>query len=365
MRKFVLWLCLSCKRYVSRPAFLLLLLFLPLGAWFFRKEETRENGIKIAVFAEEEDTDSFDQRLVEKLVAYQSGSEGMFSFYRADSLEGLKEDVAARRAECGYVIDKGLEEKLADKKLRNVIRLYEAPSTVAGELSTETFFSLMIEEYDRILFLNYLKEGEVVPEELREGSKEADWLSEAESWYQRFQQNGGTFHFTYRQEEPGGRLPDSTAGPAAERTIFPVRGFAAVFIFITSLYGAVTLGQDERRGLFLMLPGAQQFFCRLASLLGPILLAAISGMGALWASGELGSPIREQWLLLVYCLFTALFAMTLKKVTVKEGLLCCLIPLFMVGSLIFCPVFLDVGRYVEGARWIGKLFLPYYYLMWF
>ncbi len=366
MRKCLLWLLLSCKRYMKRPAFLLLLLLLPSGAWFFGKEEkASENGIRIAVFAEEGEEDSFDQRLVEKLVSYKSGEEGMFSFYRADSLEELKEDVATRRAECGYVIGKGLEEKLANKKLRNAIRLYEAPSTVAGQLSTETFFSLMIEEYDRILFLDYLRNGGLFSEEVMD----EDWLLKADQEYQRIQQNGSTFHFTYREEAQEREIMTDPSGQSAdlrgERTIFPVRGFAAVFIFITGLYGAVTLGQDERRGLFFMLSGAERIFCRLASILAPVLLAALSGLGALWASGEFISFGRELLPLLAYCLLTASFAMGIKRVTGKEGLLCSLIPFFMVGSLIFCPVFLDVGRYVKGAGWIGRLFLPYYYLTWF
>lgn len=360
MRKFFLWLFLSCKRYGRRPAFFLLLLLLPFGAWFFGTEEQKgENGIRISVFAETKDPDSFDQMLVRKLAEYEGEGEGMFVFYPVDSLEALKEEVAARRAECGYVIYEGLEEKLKSKKLRNVFGLYEAPSTVAGELSTETFFSLMIEEYDRILFLDYIKNENLLPGD----RDESGWLEEAEAAYQAVLENGSTFHFVYHQEDRD--FFQEEPQKEQERTIFPARGFAAVFIFTTSLYGAVTLAQDEKRGLFLRLPRMERVLCPLASLLAPVLLACFSGFAALWTSGELGGCLREILLLFLYGLASAVFAMILKKVTVKEELLCCLIPFFMVGSLIFCPVFLDVGRYVEGAGWIGKLFLPDYYLAWF
>lgn len=360
MKKAFLWLFLSGKRYGKRPAFLLLLLLLPFGAWFFGTEEQKgEGGIRIAVYAEEQDPDSLAQLLVDKLVDYKGEPEGMFVFYPVDSIEALKEEVAARRAECGYVIYEGLEEKLKEKKLRDVFGLYGAPSTVAGELSTETFFSLMIEGYDRMLFLDHMENGGFLPE----GQDGGLWLEKAEAKYREILEEGSTFHFVYRQEEQE-RLPEE-AGEEKERTIFPVRGFAAVFIFITSLYGAVTLAQDEARGMFLRLSGTERAFCALASLLAPVLLACLSGLAALWVSGELGNCLREICLLFLYGQASAVFAIALKKVTVKEEVLCCLIPFFMVGSLIFCPVFLDVGRYIEGAGWVGKLFLPGCYLAWF
>lgn len=387
MTRWIAWLALSGKRYLKRPAFLLLLLVLPVGAAFFRREEEKEQpGIRIAVYGEEEDPDSFSRQLTEKLAGYGRESGGLFSFYLAEDEEELKRDVASGKAECGYVIHEGLEEKLKGKKFKGAISLYESPSTVAGLLSTETVFSLMIEAYDKELFLDYLEHGLFGDgkdsgdgkdgkdgESLGEGSLAADGvgLAAAGEWYDLFLENGSTFRFVYDEygERDGSSWADAASEGDAQKghagSVFPVRGFMAVFIFITGLYGAVTLGKDERRGLFLMLPGAQRGLCRLASLLSPVLLASASGMAALWACGELGGWVKEAALLLLYALAVALFSLGLKKVTVSEEGLCCLIPFFLLGSLIFCPVFLDVGRFVKEAGAIGKLFLPYYYLVWF
>jgi len=157
MTRWIAWLVLSGKRYLKRPAFLLLLLVLPVAAAFFRREEEKEQpGIRIAVYGEEEDPDGFSKQLAEKLAGYGGESGSLFSFYLAGDEEELKRDVASGKAECGYVIHEGLEEKLKGKKFKGAISLYESPSTVAGLLSTETVFSLMIEAYDKELFLDYL-----------------------------------------------------------------------------------------------------------------------------------------------------------------------------------------------------------------
>ena len=387
MTRWIAWLVLSGKRYLKRPAFLLLLLVLPVAAAFFRREEEKEQpGIRIAVYGEEEDPDGFSRQLAEKLAGYGRESGSLFSFYLAGDEEELKRDVASGKAECGYVIHEGLEEKLKRKKFKGAISLYESPSTVAGLLSTETVFSLMIEAYDKELFLDYLEHGLFGDgkgsgdgkdgkdgESLGDGSLAAEGkeLPAAGEWYDLFLENGSTFRFVYDEygERDGSPWADTASEGEVQKgrvgSVFPVRGFMAVFIFITGLYGAVTLGKDERQGLFLMLPGAQRGLCRLASLLSPVLLASVSGMAALWACGELGGWVKEAALLLLYALAVALFSLGLKMVTVSEEGLCCLIPFFLLGSLIFCPVFLDVGRFVKEAGAIGKLFLPYYYLVWF
>ena len=40
------------------------------------------------------------------------------------------------------------------------------------------------------------------------------------------------------------------------------------------------------------------------------------------------------------------------------------IPFFILGSLIACPVFLDISVFVPELGWLKWMFLPWYYLMW-
>ena len=57
------------------------------------------------------------------------------------------------------------------------------------------------------------------------------------------------------------------------------------------------------------------------------------------------------------------YAWILKLLVRSSSILLCLIPFFLMGSLIFTPVFVDIGRFVPSIGWIGRLFLPYYFLL--
>lgn len=355
MKKVLLWFFLSCKRYLKRLSFLVILLLFPLGSMAFqRAEQGGGQEIRIAVFAENPRENALGSRLAGDLTAY-GGAEGMFHFYLCGSPEQVKSDVAARRAECGYVIYDDLEKKLDTKKYKRCIGVVTAPSTVTAQLSTEIVFSLLMEHYDRSLLTGYVAENQLF-EPLDAQDRRAGAVEEAGKLYDEYQDNGSTFSFEYKV------MASSENAKPRESSLLPVRGLMAVYVFITGLYGAVTLCQDEKRGLFQPLSHRLALPCRIASLAAPVALSMAGGLLALWLSGTLGSPGREIVLLLGYGAAVTAFAGLLKWIFRSEAVLCCLIPFFIIGSLIFCPVFLDTSRLLPELGKLGRLFLPYYYL---
>lgn len=216
MRRIWMWFYLSCKRHVLKGAFLVVLMLLPVGAfWIYCMQNKEQGGIRIAVCREKEE----DQRketgsslgqgtktrqagneeggeLEQKLVAALTGrpaDEGLFQFYECENERQVREEVASRRAECGYVIGAGLKERLDRKNYKRVIRVYSAPSTIAAYLSSETVFAALIELYDRDLFVQYIqKVGD------NEAWEHPDQLAKrAGQLYDQWLGNGSTFHFTY------------------------------------------------------------------------------------------------------------------------------------------------------------------------
>ncbi len=139
----------------------------------------------------------------------------------------------------------------------------------------------------------------------------------------------------------------------------------AVYLFITSLYAAVVLGGDERKGLFLPLSYRHRFPCALASLAAPVIMAAGSALLALWMAGSFGGLLRETGAMLVYCAGLIILSWLLKVIARTPQALCSTIPFFIIGSLLFCPVFVDGGRFIDGLDRIGRLFPPWYYLKFF
>lgn len=353
MKQAVLWFFLSCKRCLRRGAFLAVLFFFPAAAMAFSLGEKGEDeGIRVAVWAEDEE--GLGQELAEKLT--EPSEAGMFRFYLCGSEDEVEDEVASRRAECGYVIGEGLEDKLDRKEFKRSIRVYQAPSTVTAELSGEIVFASLAELYHKTLLERYAAEGEAFAAldeaERREAAQRAGEL------YEEILAEGRTFHFEYA--ETGGK--EEAAEPEDTKAVFPVRGVGAVLVFAAGLYGGVMLGEDEKKGLFGPLKYSLRLPCRLALLGAPTALAGCSVLGALGAGGAWEGVWKELGCMAGYVILTAAFSWCLKMVCKSSQALCCLIPFFLIGSLVFCPVFVDIGSVFREIEWIGRLFVPYYYL---
>jgi len=367
MRSVAIWFFLSCKRYVHKISFLAILLLLPVVTIFVRGLEQKEGTeIRIAVWPEvsgQNAVTSLEWTLAQDL-ANRGAAEGMFRFYLCDSEEQLKEEVASRRAECGYVIGADLRKKLGANDYKRCIRVYSAPSTVTAKLSAEVVFSMLMARYDKELFQNYVENGEALLPLSGQESTQA-LLAESGALYDAWMENGGTFRFEY---ETVGETADADNGAGTSvsgshtPSLFPVRGIVAVYIFVAGLYSAAVSLSDERKGLFLALPAAIRIPCQLAAMTGPVALAALAGLLALASGGSMGQPVRELAVMAAYIVATAAFSWILRTVCRREAVVCCLIPFFLTGSLLFCPVIVDVGRYVPGMDGVGRMFLPWYYL---
>ncbi len=361
MRNAGIWLFLSCKRYLKKWSFLLILFLLPAGAfWIHGLESEQSQAVQIGVYVEQDaglKAESLEQQLAKRLVQ----EETLFRFYLCDTEEQLKADVASRTAECGYVISGNLREKLDEKDYRRSIRVYSAPSTVLADLSTEVVFASLMELYGREIFVDYVLETAYVSwtENGTEHITEEALENQAGELYDKWLNGGETFRFDFQYRDPVGQAVDmETQGSR----VFPVRGIVAVYLFVTGLYSAVMLGVDERKGLFLPLGYGRRQLCRMAVLAAPVLLASISGFTALAVGGVLKAVGRELFFLFLYFLAVCGFSYVMKLICKTPQALCCVISLLLVGSLVFTPVFVDIQQYFPELAWIEKLFLPGWYL---
>lgn len=180
--------------------------------------------------------------------------------------------MAARRAECGYIFSEDLLEKLESGRFKRSITLVTAPSTAVDKLSSEVVFSGLFTVWGRSLLETYSREGEVF-----QGEKEV-W-KRLEPMYDHYLENGSTFAFQYETE---GR---TQLGKPSMKQTFPARGLTAVFIFVMGLTAAVTVCEDEKRGLFSTLSGLGREAAVFSCLAAPVFLSCVSGFAALAAAG--------------------------------------------------------------------------------
>ncbi len=359
MNEWGIWFLLSCKRYLKKASFLVILLALPAGTFFIRSREKKETlEIRIAVCVEGETENSLEGELADRLV--DMGESSLFRFYKCDSEEQVKAEVASRRAECGYFLSAGLLDRLEQKDYRRCIRVFSAPSTVLAPLSTEVVFSALMELYGKDIFVEYIMEQQEIGETAAAVGVDDERLKEqAASLYDKWKDNGSTFRFEYQNIDSEGRgafLKEQAVN------VFPVRGIVAVYLFIVGLYSAVMVGIDEEKGLFLPLHYWKRRGGELAVLAAPVFLAALSGLGALASGGRLEGLGKEAKAMEIYVFAVCVISYVVKVLFRKPQVVCCLIPLFLVGSLVFSPVFVDIGQLFPALEWMEKMFLPSYYL---
>lgn len=375
MRTVWMWFYLSCKRYLRRCSFLVILMLLPAAAFLARRAEVKEGTeirIAVAVLPASDEygsqENSLEQLLKDALTDRQErDTSGMFRFYECGSEEEVKAEVAARRAECGYVILDGLRDRLEKKDYKRCIRIYAAPSTVTAELSSEVVFAELVRLYDRELFVSYAAESDVFDEVLQHGISRETIRTQADELYRKWSENESTFRFVYETAGGSGEgreTEKSQDGQSAGAALFPVRGIAAVYIFIVGLYSAAVVASDEKKGLFLAVPYHIRTVCQIMEMAAPVVLSAASGLAAICCADAVltGRGLQELWAMGSYTAAVIVFSWLMRLICRRAEVIYCLLPVFLIGSLVFCPVFVDISRYLPGLGGVGRIFLPWYYL---
>ena len=233
MKRVAMWFFLSCKRYMRKWSFLFILLLLPAGVLAAGQAQKKgSQDISIAISVEESGENSLGDALADSLVNRPRGEDaGMFRFYLCRDEEEVKAEVASRRAECGYVIYAGLEEKLDTKSYKRSIGVYSAPSTVASSLSTETVFAALMKIYDGKLLADYVAENELFdPLGAPGGEAREEAAVQARELYEKWLGNGSTFRFQYQFQGQEGEHMDFDGG---QTDVLPARGLGAVHVFGT------------------------------------------------------------------------------------------------------------------------------------
>ena len=339
------WFWLSCKRQLRHAFFVAALFLVPVCLYAFTQVEEQDSG-KILIGMYSEDTE-FVPEVFDVLLA----QDGMFEFYICDTEEMLTNDVISRKAECGYVFKAGFKEKLDDRDFKRAILVYSAPSTIAADLSKEVVFAGLFEVYGEYLLEQFAGESDVFA-----GMDAEQVRAELVDAYRDEMSSGSTFSFQYET------LSTEPIEAGTARIAFPVRGMLAIYLMIIGLFSVVALRQDEERGLFITLSHAERVPCKLVSVAAPVCMAGISVLLTLLITGNFDHGIGEIPLLLMYIIMIVLVSYLLKLIIRDPVVLCGLIPIFILCSMVVCPVFFDVSQWVPELKAMRYLFLPYYYM---
>lgn len=346
MKKLCFLFFLMCKRSLKKPSFLILLLSFPLGAFLFAsasKEE--ERGYFVALYGEEEDNVSTS--IIRRLC---QSDYHLLSFYDCHSIEDLKKDVLTGRAQWGYIFPKDFETRLQTGKARESITLLSSPSSLFVPVSNEIVFSKVMESHSLFLLKQTLEDN---------GLSSSSLFSMAEDFYEGHLASESSFSFQYSYKDA--TSIDNLIPPFLITSSFS--GFASVLVFLASLTGILSYEKDKEQKILSSVPYTFSPILPMLSILAPSVLAGASALLGLYTSRQGEGIFIDIAKMAFYILFLLFYCLLLKLLFRNFTRLSIVIPLLLFGSLLFSPVFMDLGSFSPFFRILSYLFPPTFYLL--
>ena len=339
----ITWLFI--KRLIKNPAFICMLIIMPLLITMFNKVDTKEEkNILVGVYYEEED---LSKLICENL----KNKEGYIKFLVYDNKDEMIEAVENKKLECAYIFPSDFKERLDNYKIKKCITCIESPSTILSSLSDEVVFAGIIGEYGKNIAVDFAKENNI-----GDGANSNENIARN---YEKFNTPGKTFSIDYKYIETDG---SNSTGIKDKTTTYVIHGIVSVLILISGLFGAVKWFDDEKMGLYSSFSSEAKVIIGFISILAPTMLMALSGIITIYLSNTHTYMSREIIAIGLYVLLVCGFSYLL-KLFVKSGTdICAILPVITIGSLIFCPVFIDASKFIPFISWINKLFPSFYYL---
>lgn len=376
MKQAVVYVASIWKRMWKTPGYLTIFFLTPFFLILLSEMTEREDaGIRVLVYMDipEEksnaEADMADRKTVflREIERRLLEREGAIVFDICGSEEEVKRQVAAKRAECGYVFPKDLFERLDEGRYTRSIKSYGSAQTGMQTICDEVLFAEIFSVYEEMTF------GEQISSWFLTESTEADSLEEtgeqtakrAEELMEKYLHNGSTFQFTYEDyqtEEPKDSREAVQTAKRDEGTggIVPVRGIMALMIYLCALCGTLDALEDEAAGRVQRLHKKWMFqtftvlvpalFMGVAALLVFAVTGNLKGIGT-----EIGGMVFYQMLLIIYCSI-------LKRIWKNEEQFSGVMPVLVLSAAVVCPVFVDLSVFLPVLKVLEKLYPLAYYL---
>lgn len=324
------------KRILRHPVYLMFILVLPFLLFLMEDTITEENIIRVAVYQSGQ---------------WQEWENSAFQFYACDSEDALRDDVAAGRAECGYVLPVDLQEKMISGDFAGEVLVYESASSNLTKTINEVFFSKLFEEWSVQMYQDLLEEEGI------EGARAREVLEE-------YRTNSSTFSIEYeilenQAKQQEGQQEEQRSDNAEELSRMHGRsrrivGMAAIFITLAGLCGALDGCKDIKNNYFTFLYSEWKIRCMNCVLpIGIALTASLFGM-LLFTGVSKELLISEIFRYLLFGFFVTAYSMAVGFLFKSEKAVMSFSVFCMLGSMICSGIWIDLSKIpvFNVIRWI-------------
>lgn len=398
IKQYRIWLWLLMKRLLGQPAFICLLVLIPvMGYAVSILEEGDSSGAVVAVCVESGEWSGQITETLEGLSAQNTqGGILQYEFYENDM--AIEQAVLRSEADCGFVIPEDIAERVKEGDWHRSILVYETDSSSITGMAKERIAGVIFKLYSEQRYGEYIEEtmqsGGFIPE--YETDEAVAFAKEA---YEKHLVDGSTFSFLYEEQEKDfddteqKRDDDDYISQRKDDTIvrndtsvFPLKGVFAVLIFISGMCGMLEYEKDKKEKRFLRV--APNWMTYIVNIWIPTLYTSLAVLICLWltdalqdmggygtANGIAGmrQALLQVWtwkmwvhqicrLIIYQCIIVA-YCSILRVILHRQETIAVSIPILALGSLVCAPVFVRLAMYMPLFQVMEKLFPVTYYLM--
>lgn len=361
-KQYLIWFKLLIKRLLRQPAYLGLIVLIPiLGYAVSVMEQGEAGGIVAAVCVEE---GAWSGQIADGLRGQEKDSVITFKFCVDE--DETKQSVMKGEADCGFVIPADIDELVSDGGWRKSITVYETSGSSITGMAKERIGGVIFQLYSEQCYENYMGQ---ISEEIVDFAKDA---------YESHLVDESTFGFRYISSDRYSQY-NSDTNDINDTAVFPIKGVFAVMIFIGGMCGMLEYDRDKREKRFLrMAPNVLTF---MVNVWVSTLLISVAVLVCLWISDGISScggrisigAILSAWnvgmwlsqigRLIVYQCIIVIYCGILGILFRKQEAIAAAIPILSLGSLVCAPVFIRLAAYLPVFAVLEKLFPVTYYLM--
>lgn len=338
-----IWIRIYIKRFLRQKIFVILLLAVPIGSFFFSYVAHRdETSTRIGIVCEEGGT--LGRRISQGLQSHP----GLLQFFYLESKEKLQQAVRQGDIECGYYFPKDMEEKYSRHQYPGVVTRYYREGSMLYTIADEVVLSEVFRQQGEVILGEFIWQSGLFQTACitkREISEE----------YRRNLEEQKTFAFSYHDRAGGEKQ-------LGDYLVAPIRGCVALLILMAGFCGVALYLQDKKRERELALPGRQRRWLPLVSVTVPVFLISAAGLIAEGLCGFGFLSIKEIAYLIIYDIIIVLFCNLLCKIRIREETLWIVALGYVCASAVLTPVFINLAVLIPGIHILSYLCMPYYFI---
>lgn len=320
--RFIKILLIYIKRQLKNPSFFvgaaLIPLLLPLALNF---STGGEQGLKAGVFGGDE-----------QVCSALAKSEGIVEFEIYRSEEELTRDVENASLNCGYILPSDMYTAFKENR-HGAVTCLKSPSSMLVRVSNEALFSALSSLYANRVASDYMAEKGIKYSEKRLEEYSKSYIENKNATY---------IEYSYGSE----RKDEKKTEPLSDTLL----GLTGLYILLGGVLSVNLWIKDEKR----FVP------------LGCFNVAASELVLTLWGGCVLfayrGFDMETALRLAVFAVLSFAFCIILKSLCKKVSVICGALPVIVCGSLVLCPVFIDISAFAPALSAAGYIF-PVFYLL--